>query len=639
MALVLSGVSSAHAANFYVSSRDGDDSGSGRSPSIEGANRPWRSLARASQQSFRNGDGLFLKCGETHHGRLELRVGPGEGLLKVAAFGECPATDLPLLDASTAVELVERATKRRAKLDFEPGVLIQNGRAVRRAFARFRVTGNGLQPALPRDAALGQAQAYFRTKDWFIERLKLDGRPGGPLGLGVPNTEHPIVAGTAIAITGKEWVLGNAGWIYDSESRELVVAGSPGVTRVSERAPQVVVNGPGSVLIEGLRLQFAGASAIEIAVSGSATLRNCVIEGPAKHGVEVRSAETFFAMDNQIAGAGEDAIRVGRVGRVVVQRNSIRDTATFEPMLPAVGAINVISAVNVTVSQNLIERSGYIGIRFGEGAQILSNLVIDSCQTMSDCAAIYTWQSAPQANRRPAKISGNVIVGVLGNDDVKLGFRVYAAGIYLDDFTSAVTVEDNVVFGARQGIYLHNAFENRLVNNFTFGDREESLSVYIDSNAQALVSRANLRNVLLKAAFSPSTTGKAVSVVRRLALEPFSEFSVIQFGGAVGRPAVAWTDNIGTFEMPRFRTEPTVPASSPIVASGIELRAANSMPSVTTWAVEQGPRGFRISAPAKTFRIQKGDTNPEAGCRLFGTLAMSALEFRAERSNIMDCAP
>lgn len=58
---------------YYVSQSTGNDSYDGLSPQFDGTHGPWKTLTRASQITFTEGNQLLLKCGDTWTDGLELK--------------------------------------------------------------------------------------------------------------------------------------------------------------------------------------------------------------------------------------------------------------------------------------------------------------------------------------------------------------------------------------------------------------------------------------------------------------------------------------------------------------------------------------------------------------------------------------
>lgn len=80
---------------YHVSSQTGDDSADGTS-----AERAWRTLARASAQSYAPGDALLLKAGELFTGQLVLQSSGSRGRpLRIASYGVGPK---PVIDGAAA---------------------------------------------------------------------------------------------------------------------------------------------------------------------------------------------------------------------------------------------------------------------------------------------------------------------------------------------------------------------------------------------------------------------------------------------------------------------------------------------------------------------------------------------------------
>ena len=637
----------ASATNYYVSQQSGDDSDSGNAPNKNSVSGPWKTLMRASQQVFHNGDEVLLHCGERYEGNLDLRVEAGVGQLRVAGFGNCTEGNMPRIDATKQVELIASGGSRhRAHLEFEPGSVVVDGKLLHKGFAQFKVVADPinagsvlLQPLLPQGTNLEQAQAYVRTRDWLVEDIRFQGGGGGPANLGNYKTQYPIATGVALAITGKEWTLQNDTWIFDTANKNLVVDSVGGTVRVAVTQPIIRVRGNGSVLIEGLQLEFAGQDAIDILIKGSAAVRGSIIVSPARHAINAESVASLYAIDNRINGSGGAAILVGTAENASITRNSIQDTGTFEPIQPSVGAINVARAQHANISQNTLERSSYSGIVYGEGAEVTSNLVVDSCTRLSDCAALYTWQKTPSPNRRSSRVAGNLIVGVYGNEDVKLGYRTWAAGIYLDDRSSAVLLEDNVVAGTRQGIYFHNAFQNRVVRNVTVGDLEESISVKLDMNDPFFIANTNLNNEVTGHVMMLAGKANAISVVRQLRLEPFYTFQSLQFGGISGKNAISWIENTGDYGKPTFSREVEPSQASSTVRNGIVYRNAASMPISMFWQVLPITNGFKISAGTKFLLLMAASESVPTGCKVISTLDSGPLSLASSHSTLFDCGP
>ncbi len=630
------------ATTYYINSELGDDSATGTVVGGSAAANPWKTLSRASRQQFRNGDALLLHCGQTHRGHLLVRISQGEGQVRVGGYGTCTPEQMPKLDGSTSITLSASSERRSAVIPFEPGRVVVDGNVLARSFfvARFvqdaaNPTAFSLVPAVPRNADLVNAQGYARTRDWLVEPVQFRNEAWTPVA-DRPNLQYPMGIGTMLAITGKPWALGRSAWVYDSANREFVIS-KAGEVAVSPRQPLIDVTGNGSVLIDRLHLVFAGEDAIRINISGTAAVRGSSITAPGRRGLSIERAASTFVVDNHIDGAGEDAIHVVSATRATVLRNLVTNTATLEPMQPAFAAINVSRAKSALVSQNTVQRSAYIGIRFGEGAEVSSNVVVDSCMRMSDCAAIYTWQRSPLEGRLPTKVIGNLVIGAQGNDEVKLGFQVWAVGIYLDDFTSNVAVFNNVVFGVRQGYYLHNAFQNSLYHNYSFGDIDASVSTQIDSAELNRFAVPNLGNVITDHYFVTQPKGDAMYIVRRAPLTTFKQMQLYNLEIAEEESNVSWFENIGSFEQPNFKRELNSGQAVAGVRKAIAKAPKLQLPKHNSWRLERVGNEIKVAYSAGHFTfVMNGGVVPD-NCKELGKLETSALALLDKQTLLLHC--
>jgi hypothetical protein len=81
-----------YATDYYLDSRRGDDSKSGKSKVAA-----WRSLEKANAADFKPGDRLLLKCGSRFAGGLKLKLkGEAGNPIIIESYGEGP---VPFIDA------------------------------------------------------------------------------------------------------------------------------------------------------------------------------------------------------------------------------------------------------------------------------------------------------------------------------------------------------------------------------------------------------------------------------------------------------------------------------------------------------------------------------------------------------------
>jgi parallel beta-helix repeat protein len=249
--------------------------------------------------------------------------------------------------------------------------------------------------------------------------------------------------------------------------------------------PLLEVAGRGSLLVDGLAFDAAGGDAIRSTLGGTVRIIGVDIRRATGNGVSIAGAKIAEILGSTIQDVGLDAVFFAEAQRVLVRGNHVRDAGLYAGLRPALAAINAHRTESATVEGNLVERSAYIGIRFGGDARIRRNAVLQSCLSLSDCAALYTWRNDAEDRRPHSEVTGNLVIGVQGDTSVKLGVNDWFAGIYLDEFSNDITVEGNVVVGVNQGIYLHNAWDVAVRGNLVAA-RERTL---IDAGERLPVGR------------------------------------------------------------------------------------------------------------------------------------------------------
>lgn len=209
--------------------------------------------------------------------------------------------------------------------------------------------------------------------------------------------------------------------------------------------------------------------------------------------------------ENTMQDLGGGGIKVGlpaqlpsdatATGANTISGNTVRDTGK---VIPGAVGIWIGQSFDNTVSNNLIADTSYTGIsvgwRWGQGTatsggnRIEKNLLINIGRgQLSDLGAIYTLGESPGT-----AITGNVIREVRAYT----GYGAGAWGIYNDEGSSNLRVENNIVIGTTSGGYhLHYGRDNEVIGNlFAMGDETE---VRLPSNGSGEMRLQFSNNVLL----------------------------------------------------------------------------------------------------------------------------------------------
>lgn len=496
LALTLLTALPARATDYFVSAA-GDDAADGRAAQAQGGHGPLATLQAAGRLPLRGGDRLLLRCGDRFTGPLKLVLpvqGAGDFALK--GYGSCSAASRPVIDGR--VPLPARGNGEVQRFDIATPVVQVYAGAQALPMARFPERGYLIVPAntppvrdsLPALMALAGreltgATLRARTEEWLIEERGVtseSGRLDKPL-------EYALRPRSGFYLVGKEWMLGGApAFISDATTRRLSLRAPEGAALAQVPAGTLVEissRGTFGVGVTGLVLEAAGGDALLVHVEGPVRVAGNLVTHAWGNGISVAGAALAEVESNTVADAGLDGLFFAEVRRAVVRGNRITDAGLWAGPRPSLAAINAHRTNSAVIEKNVVDGAAYHGIRFSGDAQVHGNIVARACRLLSDCAGLYTWRRGPDDVRPHSDVSGNVVFDVQGDTSVKLGVNDWFTGIYLDDHSNDVTVTGNVVVGANQGIYLHNAWANDVRGNVV----RAALKTLIDASDPKRVPR------------------------------------------------------------------------------------------------------------------------------------------------------
>lgn len=437
-----------------------------------------------AELAVRPGDRVLLRCGE-RYGPLHVSVrGTGAEPVRVGPAEACPGGQAPVIDGRRplAWQVISEAGGSlllKARPPTPAGLVFDGDRPLTRA--RYPAEGYQILPsawaASDRQWAAGAAMAgtwapgelvgarlHARTQEWLIEEVDV-ADDAGRLSAAL---RYPLRPKVGVYFSGKAWMIGQQpGWAQDRADLGLWVRSrdSRNLSAALEE-PLLRLSGAGQVEIHGIQFQAAGTDAIQARLEGELLVRDVSVRWAAANGLAVSGARRVRVLDSSFLATGRDAIFFAEVQQVEVRGNRVEEAGLLLGPGQALAAINAHRTDAALIEQNIVRRSAYHGIRFAGQAQVRRNVLIDTCLLLSDCGALYTWRRHADDRRAAAELSHNLVVGVRGDTSVKFGVNDWFAGIYLDDYSNNLRVHDNVVVDANQGIYLHNAWDIEVANNF-----------------------------------------------------------------------------------------------------------------------------------------------------------------------------
>ena len=356
-----------------------------------------------------------------------------------------------------------------------------NGRTV----STYITTGPDLK--LPAGASIPNGTPVrIRTNSWVLNESTTSGHSGGRISLATP-TAFPLAAGWGYFLLGQLWMVDSPGeWFYDRKTQALYAwmpdsAAPATAMAVSQLSSGADLKGRNYITLDGLYIRRVGIG-IDMRGSTGVVVRNSRIEDTASLGIDAHSGASSVIDSCTVQRTGGDAISGAddasgpsvdmRVLNSTISQSGVLVVNDKVLSLPGRSRAAIRGGLRATITGNTVTDSGFIGIWPMAGSLVSDNVVSGACTILDDCAGIYT-SNAPNGS----VIRHNIVHHSRGAVEGKAPAMAYtqAQGIYLDEDASGVTVEDNTVFDADNGIQIHVASNNTIRGNKLYGNRNSQL--------------------------------------------------------------------------------------------------------------------------------------------------------------------
>ncbi len=478
-------------ATVYYVSNSGNDSNSGTSIATA-----WRSLAKVNSSTFRAGDQILLKRGDSWEGSITVKTsGTAGNPITYSAYG---SGDNPKIYGSEIITEWTRYSGNiyKATVGKEVTQLFINGE--RASIARYPKSGylsitsvthttEFISSDLPNQAdgyytgafAVIKSRLYTLSKNTVVnsvgQGLTIDSSPSGDLNIG-----------EGFFLYNKLDFLTEAGeWCYDRKTGNVYVwmpnNDSPDSyeVRCSLYKDGIKLdNNINYINISGLDFRHQSLNGVYMYSSKDIIVENNYIGQCSGVAIDsYYSGSRLIFRNNEISDVFERAIHINYGNDNLIEGNTINkigrlaslgsnSVSTFNPGVAIASMFG-----NCSVQYNRISDCGYIGIYFNKGkCSIYRNFIDGVLMELNDGGAIYSF-SADYTNGGIAGsiISENIILNVFGATEGTPGLFHLAFGVYLDYLINDVTIEDNLVGMSSGGINLNQGGRN-IVSDNTFFD-------------------------------------------------------------------------------------------------------------------------------------------------------------------------
>ncbi len=408
----------------------------------------------------------------------------------------------------------------------------------------------------------------IRTNAWDISDRKIASVSGSRLNLD-SLSDFPIKQNWGYYLYGQRWMLDEPGeWHFDTSTKTLSVWMADNTTpgsriTIGQQGVGINVNTLSNLRIDGLSIRNVGTGVL---MNGSTNviLNNMYIADTLGMGVSAISSTDSGVEASEIIRTAGDAISVDGVATRfhaydnLVQNSSVQTTNNIVTSLPVHARTAIDTGNNATIRGNRIYDAAYVGIWGYANNLISGNHIENACRVLDDCGAIGT-----SAQNNNSIIENNTILHVPGGLPGKPADSISEAqGIYLDNFSSGITIRGNTIVDAHDGIELHNATNNIIENNTLYGNRLFQMRLHEDSKTLNSLGDLYGNSVHGNRFFPPlfsASAGTAVSQITGLQktnTERFANFDSNLYFTLLS-PAMAsetWPGGMAAYTLPKWKT-------------------------------------------------------------------------------------
>lgn len=477
----------AYSFTYYFSSTGGNDeytSTQARNPQT-----PWKTLVKLNSyfRYLSAGDSVLFKSGEVFFGSIV--VAKSGAVFAPIYFGSYGQGAKPEITGLTPLINWKSAKKGIYQSDCLDGQsLVVNGQ--QQALGRFpnkdylsfeshksnnSITDNQLSDMVNWTGG----EVVIRKTRWVIDKSAIINHSGNTITFADGNNYIPK-NGYGYFIQKHVNTLDRLGeWYFDPLKKVMMVYfgnQSPDGFKIQTSSISYLVDVQkfNNIKFEGISFTGAGKSAFNLIQANTIVIKACDINVSGYNAVTA-SYSPFLTIQNSTINqslSGGVNLDAGCKNASIVG-NQITNTALFPGMGGSgTGTYEAITSFgdNTNIEANRIDSTGYNGIYFGgNSSQAKNNYIRYFCLTKDDGAGIYIgdWSKTSQK-----KVTGNIILHGVGNSAGTDRLNsLQAEGIYIDDNSAGVTIDDNSISQcSNNGIKIHNAKNIGIYNNTVFNN-------------------------------------------------------------------------------------------------------------------------------------------------------------------------
>ncbi len=334
------------------------------------------------------------------------------------------------------------------------------------------------------------AEIVMRANDWTLNRCIITNHTGDVLTFTNLGRDETGKAGWGYFIQNDLRCITQFGdWYYNSTTSTFYMYfGSANPSDYTVRISTInrLLNNAGNDYITVDDISLLGANQACIYFSGYFTdniiIKNCTINYSGGDGIYMEGCRNFLVDNNYINRSSKTGISVMLGSNNIITNNTIKNCGLIAGIPNSATTNNGIwfcetqlegEIKYALIQYNVIDSCGYDGIYFaGDNIEVKNNFITNIALLLDDAGGIYTGNDAFVGR----VIEGNIILNISGNSDGSTNNTPMSEGIYLDENSANVLVQNNTVANSQNsGIKLHKGHNNIIKTNTSFNNYRNNI--------------------------------------------------------------------------------------------------------------------------------------------------------------------
>jgi hypothetical protein len=459
-----------YATDYYVSSSDGNDANSGTSPE-----NAWKTLNKVNSFSPKAGDQILFNRGDEWVGSITVKVSGTSG--NPIVYGAYGTGESPKIFSSKIItgwtqhsgNIYKATVSANIEQLFLNGKRMKLARYPNKGYFKITNVNSSTQFAstdLSNSINYTGATWIGRTSKFTLYHRDVTSSSSQTITLESAPT-YGLGVGEGFFLADKFEFLDSAReWYYNSSTNTIYLwtpnGDSPDnyTVRGSVEDYGFYIANKNYITIKDIEILHSSHTGIYTAGSTNITVDNSRIISPDQYGIYA-SASGHTYTNNYIYQTGS-GIR-NMTSNATITDNTVEDIGLLENINKRVfthdnyGTAIYLRNGNPTVHYNRIINAGYCGINWKGDGDIKYNYINGACQVLDDGGGIYTYNGSDysQPGAAGSEVKNNIVLNVYGNREGYTDKKDAGHGIYMDNNTHDVIIQNNIVAHVTNGIFLH----------------------------------------------------------------------------------------------------------------------------------------------------------------------------------------